>query len=43
MLVLKRAGVIAEEARVAGAARNADVLLDALLAQAMPCLFANLA
>ena len=43
MLVLKRPGVIAEEARITGAARQADVLLDALLAQAMPCLLANLA
>ena len=31
MLVAERAGVIAEEARLAGAARYADVLLDLLL------------
>ena len=43
VLVAQRAGVIAEEPGIAGAARYADVLLDLLFAQTMLCLLANLA
>jgi hypothetical protein len=43
VLVTKRAGVIAEQSAVTFATRKPDVLLDLLLAQAMPCLLANLA
>jgi hypothetical protein len=41
--ILQRPGVIAEQATVAFTASEADVLLDLLLGQAVPCLLANLA
>jgi hypothetical protein len=43
MLVTQRAGVVAVQAHRAAAKRKADVLLDLLLGQAMPCLLASLA
>ena len=41
--ILQRPGVIAEQAAVTFTASEADVLLDLLLGQAVPCLLVNLA
>jgi hypothetical protein len=41
--ILQRSRVVAKQATVTFAASESDVLLDLLLAQAVPCLLANLA
>ena len=41
--ILQRSGVVAKQATVTFPASQADVLLDLLLGQAVPCLLANLA